>query len=348
LCSRPLGGWKGGAVRPNRSRRGARLLRRRICFRKRRLFQTSSQGPVSGPVLGPPRTCLEGPFGEVIRATGPTAKANPFRFSTKYQDDETDLLYYGHRYYNVSTGRWISRDPMAEGAGNNLYGLVDNDPLSNTDTLGYWNSRVHLWMTMVWSREASFQPAYGTIIGISDNDVDNHWGTSPFPWGEMERHLNQPSKTGGQDSRDVWYQREYANAVNALVAGDEQQDGMRCIEAAQAFGRGLHSWQDRSAHRVWPRPGRDWRSTIAHPAWWDDWYGEVDAGIHFSDLWWADYYSRHPGNDDYNGWTWSATQFLSQDLARERVTTESQEEIGRFVEEVRHHCFCRNIMLLRQ
>ena len=48
-----------------------------------------------------------GPFGEVIRATGPMAKANPFRFSTKYQDDETDLLYYGYRYYNPSTGRWI-------------------------------------------------------------------------------------------------------------------------------------------------------------------------------------------------------------------------------------------------
>ena len=30
-----------------------------------------------------------GPFGEVIRATGPMAKENPFRFSTKYQDEET-------------------------------------------------------------------------------------------------------------------------------------------------------------------------------------------------------------------------------------------------------------------
>ena len=37
------------------------------------------------------------PFGEVIRATGPMAKANPLRFSTKYQDGETDLLYYGSR-----------------------------------------------------------------------------------------------------------------------------------------------------------------------------------------------------------------------------------------------------------
>ena len=41
------------------------------------------------------------------------AKANPFRFSTKYQDDEPDL-YYGYRYYNPSTGRWINRDPLDE------------------------------------------------------------------------------------------------------------------------------------------------------------------------------------------------------------------------------------------
>jgi len=55
-----------------------------------------------------------GPFGELLRATGPMAKANPFRFSTKFQDDETDFVYYGYRYYAASTGRWLSRDPIAE------------------------------------------------------------------------------------------------------------------------------------------------------------------------------------------------------------------------------------------
>jgi RHS repeat-associated protein len=55
-----------------------------------------------------------GPFGEAVRATGPMAKVNPFRFSTKYEDDETDLVYYGYRYYSASTGRWLSRDPLAE------------------------------------------------------------------------------------------------------------------------------------------------------------------------------------------------------------------------------------------
>ena len=83
-----------------------------------------------------------GPFGELIRATGPMAKANPFRFSTKYQDDETDLLYYGYRYYNASTGRWLSRDPIAEQGGLNLYGFVCSNPLGYYDYLGrdgYWS-----------------------------------------------------------------------------------------------------------------------------------------------------------------------------------------------------------------
>ena len=78
-----------------------------------------------------------GPFGEPLRATGPMAKANPFRFSTKYQDDETDLLYYGHRYYGSSTGGWLSRDPMGETAAErNLYAFVHNDAISSYDVLG--------------------------------------------------------------------------------------------------------------------------------------------------------------------------------------------------------------------
>jgi RHS repeat-associated protein len=77
-----------------------------------------------------------GPFGEVIRSTGPMAKANPFRFSTKYQDDESDLLYYGYRYYNASTGRWLNRDPLQEKGGLNLYANVGNNPINSVDPDG--------------------------------------------------------------------------------------------------------------------------------------------------------------------------------------------------------------------
>ena len=65
--------------------------------------------------MGPSRHSTEyGPFGELIRATGPMAKVNPFRWSTKYQDDESDLVMYPARPYNPSTGRFLSRDPIGE------------------------------------------------------------------------------------------------------------------------------------------------------------------------------------------------------------------------------------------
>lgn len=74
-----------------------------------------------------PTLCEYGPFGELFRATGPMAKANPFRFSTKYQDDETDLNYYGYRYYTASTGRWLSRDPLFELGFELQWPQVDSD-----------------------------------------------------------------------------------------------------------------------------------------------------------------------------------------------------------------------------
>jgi RHS repeat-associated protein len=77
-----------------------------------------------------------GPFGEPLRATGPAAEGNPFRFSTKYQDNETGLVYYGVRYYQSGTGRWINRDPIKEFGGMNLFAFNYNDPVNRFDPTG--------------------------------------------------------------------------------------------------------------------------------------------------------------------------------------------------------------------
>lgn len=39
-------------------------------------------------------------------------------------------------YYNPSTGRWLSRDPIEEEGGLNLYGFCLNDPITKWDYLG--------------------------------------------------------------------------------------------------------------------------------------------------------------------------------------------------------------------
>lgn len=60
----------------------------------------------------------------------------PFGFSTKFEDRETGLLYYGFRYYSPELGRWLNRDPIEEQGGVNLYGMVGNDPVNKFDPDG--------------------------------------------------------------------------------------------------------------------------------------------------------------------------------------------------------------------
>ena len=76
------------------------------------------------------------PFGLPLQASGPAAALLPFRFSTKYTDPKTRLLYYGYRYYNPDTGRWLNRDLIGEEGGGNVYGMVRNEVSNQVDILG--------------------------------------------------------------------------------------------------------------------------------------------------------------------------------------------------------------------
>ena len=76
-----------------------------------------------------------GAFGEAVVTTG-VAGSLPFGFSSKYEEKDTGLYYYGFRYYNPLTGRWPNRDPIEERGGMNLYGVVKNNPVNSVDYLG--------------------------------------------------------------------------------------------------------------------------------------------------------------------------------------------------------------------
>lgn len=96
-------------------------------------------GNVSGYVDGLTRSVSAryeyGPFGELIRQTG-DFKDIPFRWSTKYCDDDSGLVGYSKRFYNAAVGRWTSRDPDDENGGLNLYAFVENQALTAVDALG--------------------------------------------------------------------------------------------------------------------------------------------------------------------------------------------------------------------
>lgn len=105
-------------------------------FRKTLCSSKQAYLPQDRLFLGKSRTTNLGPFGELIRASGPMAKANPIRWSDKSEDSETGLVYYGYRLYNPNTGRWLDRDPLEETGGINLYNFCGNTPTEKSDAIG--------------------------------------------------------------------------------------------------------------------------------------------------------------------------------------------------------------------
>lgn len=87
---------------------------------------------------------------------------NSWRFSSKRVDIETGFIYFGRRYYDPVTTRWISPDPIGFDDGPNLYGFVMNSPLTHIDLYGLeWVQQGSKWVyqttwKMQWN---SFHPS---------------------------------------------------------------------------------------------------------------------------------------------------------------------------------------------
>lgn len=74
------------------------------------------------------------PFGETTVVVDQVG--NNFRFPGQYYDTETGLHYNWHRYYDSSTGRYISADPIGLQGGINLYGYANQNPVMFIDPMG--------------------------------------------------------------------------------------------------------------------------------------------------------------------------------------------------------------------
>lgn len=73
-------------------------------------------------------------FGELTASSG--SLVNPFRYTGRESDLETNLYFYRARYYDPSVGRFISEDPIQFKGGINFYNYVDGNPTNLRDPSG--------------------------------------------------------------------------------------------------------------------------------------------------------------------------------------------------------------------
>ncbi len=84
-------------------------------------------------------------FGANLPDEDPDGNAQLFeyhpRFPGQYFDRETNLHYNYFRYYEPETGRYVSPDPIGLAGGLNVYGYVEDDPISWIDFDGLARNR---------------------------------------------------------------------------------------------------------------------------------------------------------------------------------------------------------------
>jgi RHS repeat-associated protein len=73
-------------------------------------------------------------YGKPTASTG--MLVNPFRYTGREFDSETDIYYYRARYYDPSSGRFLSEDPFRFAAGMNFFAYVHNNPVVLDDPMG--------------------------------------------------------------------------------------------------------------------------------------------------------------------------------------------------------------------
>jgi RHS repeat-associated protein len=79
-------------------------------------------------------------FGIISTANAATVTGKPFefnlRFAGQYEDSESGYHYNWHRYYDPSTGRYLTPDPIGLAGGLNGYGYAGQDPMGAVDPWG--------------------------------------------------------------------------------------------------------------------------------------------------------------------------------------------------------------------
>jgi RHS repeat-associated protein len=77
------------------------------------------------------------PYGRVTQLQG--SLTSDFQYAGYYFHAPSGLNLAVHRAYNATFGRWISRDPIKESGGVNLYAYVRNNVVEFTDYMGLFN-----------------------------------------------------------------------------------------------------------------------------------------------------------------------------------------------------------------
>lgn len=158
---------------------------------------------------------------------------NNLRFPGQYFDEETNLHYNWYRYYDPTSGRYLTYDPSNRKAGINRYTYVEMNPVTYYDNQGLFLSPHHYLYTAVVV--TPFVPMCPALISVPYMAMATDWHPS---WGDSQSttnacwHAMTPPGGSKQKAEECW--RKYIN------------DNMETC-TPRGLGNAIHALQDSHA-----------------------------------------------------------------------------------------------------
>jgi RHS repeat-associated protein len=163
---------------------------------------------------------------------------NVYRFSSKELHAKSGLYYYGYRFYDPNLQRWLTRDPIGEAGGINLYAFVGNRPINSVDPFG--------------ESDLNRPPS-----AVSGPGMAIYGPPRPEP---MRNAGAPPSDVhGALDVAGLVDPTGLADALNAAAYGLQGDLGNAGISAAAAFPFGDFGKLGRMGKKICPVPGKPFR-----------------------------------------------------------------------------------------
>ncbi|MFZ2656207.1 MAG: RHS repeat-associated core domain-containing protein [Victivallales bacterium] len=172
--------------------------------------------------------------------------------------------------YDPNTGRFLSRDPIGEKGGTNLYVANKNDNINRIDALGLWSSvcggdhktfaiQSFYWVLPADNYAKKDEKVIKNILDVlvSENvNVDSQFfSNDEYHFTRPINEFNVSGKEKEKQNLIQEYRRRYsANLKDYIrkfekgIAGDPKYND--CKEALKDLGKVTHPWQDYYAHAV--------------------------------------------------------------------------------------------------
>jgi RHS repeat-associated protein len=224
-----------------------------------------------------------GPFGQGLKAVGSMSEENTVQFSTKLRDSETDMLYYGERYFSLKTGTWLSREPLGESESANLYLGISNDFINGWDFLGMQRQAVKTLatnQTYFGYRRGTVTQKVRDLIGLPSGDFSkqpDYWKVSKwftkFSKAIYQRPRRQPAKLTSPGHKEPgktvvrlnrpYTQSEFLRNANVDQLANSSHSTSR--SPLDKWGSNFANASEEPEKEVkpgWVPPDREWKPSI--------------------------------------------------------------------------------------